>query len=53
MSAAIEYCDREIAKCEDIKRDYPHEAHVMDRLINGWQRTKQQLQQSSTVEKVL
>ncbi|WP_175405867.1 hypothetical protein [Shewanella sp. MEBiC00475] len=45
MSAATEYCDREIAKCEDIKRNYPQEACVMDRIIKGWQRAKQQLQQ--------
>jgi hypothetical protein len=45
MSAATEYCDREIAKCKDMIRNWPHEAPCLKRLIKGWQRTKQQLQQ--------
>ncbi|WP_137225720.1 hypothetical protein [Shewanella sp. MEBiC00475] len=45
MSAANEYCDREIAKCKDMIRSWPHEAPCLKRLIKGWQRTKQQLQQ--------
>tara|TARA_R110002124_G_scaffold123818_1_gene282708 strand:- start:2360 stop:2545 length:186 start_codon:yes stop_codon:yes gene_type:complete len=45
MSAATEYCDREIAKCKDMIRTWPHEALCLKRLIKGWQRTKQLLQQ--------
>jgi hypothetical protein len=45
MSAANEYCDREIAKCKDMIRNWPHEAACLNNLIKGWQRTKQQLQQ--------
>jgi hypothetical protein len=53
MSAATEYCDREIAKCKDMIRTWPNERGCLKRLIKGWQRTKQQLQQSSTVKKDL
>ncbi|MGP1720488.1 hypothetical protein [Shewanella frigidimarina] len=53
MSAATEYCDREIAKCKDMIRTWPNEAPCLKRLIKGWKRTKQQLQQSSTVKEVL
>ncbi|MFT5725812.1 MAG: hypothetical protein ACI9JN_002942 [Bacteroidia bacterium] len=45
MSAATEYCDREIAKCKDMIRTWPHERGCLNRLIKGWQRTKQQSQQ--------
>ncbi|WP_434939177.1 hypothetical protein ACRWQN_17685 [Shewanella sp. HL-SH8] len=44
MSAATEYCDSEIAKCEDMIRTWPHEAPCLNRLIKGWNRTKVQLQ---------
>ena len=43
MSAATEYCDREIAKCKDMIRTWPHEAPCLNRLIKGWQRTKLQI----------
>lgn len=42
-SVWLEHCDQEIAKCEALKRDYPHEADAMDQLIKGWQQTKQRL----------
>mgnify|MGYP003626066695 CR=1 FL=1 len=45
MSAAIQYCDREIAKCKDMIRTYPHEAPCLKRLIKGWNRTKQRINQ--------
>ncbi|MCL1114655.1 hypothetical protein L2703_13770 [Shewanella basaltis] len=44
MSAATEYCDREIAKCEDMLRTWPSEAPCLKRLIRGWQRVKKQIQ---------
>jgi|TARA_R110002124_G_scaffold163667_7_gene331060 hypothetical protein len=47
MSAAIEYCDREITKCEDMIRTWPHEAPCLKRLIKGWQRTKQRINQDA------
>ncbi|WP_434929907.1 hypothetical protein ACRWQM_10250 [Shewanella sp. HL-SH5] len=49
MSAATEYCDREIAKCKDMIRNWPHEAPCLNRLIKGWQRTKQQLKNSESI----
>lgn len=41
--AALEYCDREIATCQDMIRIWPHEQACLLKLIAGWQRTKQQL----------
>ncbi|MGI2185708.1 hypothetical protein ACROAG_01615 [Shewanella oncorhynchi] len=44
MNAAMEHCDKQIAECEQLRSLYPQETAVLNRLINGWQRTKQQLQ---------
>jgi hypothetical protein len=49
MSAATEYCDREIAKCKDMIRNWPHESGCLNRLIIGWKRIKQQLKNSETI----
>jgi hypothetical protein len=40
---ALEYCDREIATCQDMIRIWPHEQACLLKLIAGWQRTKRQL----------
>ncbi|WP_157822261.1 hypothetical protein [Shewanella sp. Actino-trap-3] len=45
MSAATEYCDREIAKCKDMIRGWPESEWRFNRLIIGWKRIKHQLQQ--------
>ncbi|CAM4075050.1 hypothetical protein [Shewanella denitrificans] len=42
-NAALEYCNREIAKCQDMIRIWPHEKACLLKLIAGWQRTKRQL----------
>ena len=39
------HCDKEIAKLEEMKRDYPHEQARLNYLINGWQRTKATLRE--------
>ena len=44
MSAAIEYCDREIASCQAMLDEYPNEAAAINNLINGWNRAKKQIQ---------
>jgi len=44
MSAAIEYCDREIADCKAMLNEYPNEAVALNRIITGWQRAKKQIQ---------
>jgi hypothetical protein len=43
MSAAIDYCNKQIAECEQLIIDYPHETECQQRIIAGWQRTKQRL----------
>lgn len=45
MNAAMEHCNKQIAECEQLRSIYPQETAVLNRLINGWQRTQQQLQQ--------
>ncbi|WP_445946928.1 hypothetical protein [Shewanella sp.] len=42
-NAALEYCNREIAKCQEMIRIWPHEQACLLKLIAGWQRTKRQL----------
>jgi hypothetical protein len=49
MSAATEYCDREIAKCKDMIRGWPESEWRFNRLIMGWKRIKQQLKNSETI----
>ena len=44
MNAAMEHCDKQIAECEMLIIIYPQETATFERLIKGWQRTKQQLQ---------
>ncbi len=45
MNSAMEHCDKQIAECEMLIIIYPQETAVLNRLIKGWQRTQQQLQQ--------
>ncbi|WP_350431759.1 hypothetical protein ABIS04_16395 [Shewanella sp. H8] len=44
MSAATEYCDREIADYQAMLNEYPNEAFALNRIINGWKRAKKQIQ---------
>jgi hypothetical protein len=43
MSAAIDYCDKQIGECEQLIISYPHEEACLLKLIAGWQRTKRQI----------
>jgi hypothetical protein len=43
MSAAIDYCDKQIGDCEQLIISYPHEEACLLKLIAGWQRTKRQI----------
>ncbi|MGI2021691.1 hypothetical protein [Shewanella glacialipiscicola] len=52
----MEHCNKQIAECEQLRSIYPQENATFTRLINGWQRTKQQLQartvQQATAEQI-
>lgn len=44
MSALTDYCQSQIAVCQQMIKDYPQDAWRYERLINGWQRIEKQLE---------